>query len=161
MHVVPISYPQVIPKLWISVWVSHTFAKLQTLVGHVIVKSWSDGRSGKTPEGRWNIERDTEITLTSGLQLLDELLLKQWKDSDYQADFVAEAGQLVQRLWQALEDSGGSFEALVEVLTDHQADMYRRIGRALDINCAELVAGRITATPKGFVHRCSMEDPFK
>ena len=118
---------------------------------HVIVKTWSEGRSGKTPEGRWNIERDTEITLTSGLQLLDELLLKQWIDSDYTADFVAEAGQLVQKLWQALEDSGGSYDALVEVLTDHQEDMYRRIGRSLDIHCAELLAGRMTATPKGFV----------
>ena len=48
-----VGYPQVIPKLWISVWVSHTFAKLRTLVVHVIVKTWSDGRSGKTPEGRW------------------------------------------------------------------------------------------------------------
>ena len=89
--------------------------------------------------------------MTSGLQLLDELLLKQWIDSDYTADFVAEAGQLVQRLWQALEDSGGSYDALVEVLTDHQEDMYRRIGRSLDIHCAELLAGRMTATPKGFV----------
>ena len=45
-------YPQVIPKLWISVGVSHTFAKLRTLVVRVIVKTWSEGRSGKTPEGR-------------------------------------------------------------------------------------------------------------
>ena len=94
--------------------------------------------------------------MTSGLQLLHGLLLRQWKDSDYQADFVAEAGQLVQELLKALEDSGESIEALGKVLTDHQEDGYHRIGRALDINCAELVAGRIKATPKGFVHRSSM-----
>ena len=78
--------------------------------------------------------------MTSGLRLLDELLLKQWIDSDYTtADFVAEYDQLVQRLWQALEDWGWSFETLVEVLTDHQEDVYRQIGWTLDINCPELV----------------------
>ena len=145
-------YPQVIPKLWISVWVSHTFGKLRTLVVHVIVKAWSDGRSGKTPEGRWDIERDTEITLTSGLQLLHGLLLKQWKDSDYQADFVAGAGQLVQELLKALEDSGESMDALGKVLTDHQADSYYATQRTLDVYCAELLAGRMKATPEGFAH---------
>lgn len=122
---------------------------------HVIVKSWSERRSGKTPERRWDIERDTEITLTSGLQLLNELLLKQWKDSDYQADFVAEAGQLVGKLLKSLEDSGGSIEALGKVLTDHQADCYHDTGRTLDVYCAELLAGRMEATPKGFANVAS------
>ncbi len=93
--------------------------------------------------------------MTSGLQLLHELLLKQWKDSDYQADFVAEAGQLVQELLKALEDSGESIEALGKVLTDHQADGYHRTGRTLDVYCAELLAGRMKATPKGFAHVAS------
>ena len=75
--------------------------------------------------------------MTSGLQLLHGLLLKQWKDSDYQADFVAEAGQLVQELLKALEDSGESMEALGKVLTDHQADAYYGTQRTLDVYCAE------------------------
>ena len=90
--------------------------------------------------------------MTSGLQLLNELLLKEWKDSDYQADFVAEAGELVQELLKALEDSGESIEALGKVLTDHQADGYHRMGRTLDVYCAELLAGRMKATSKGFAH---------
>ena len=95
------------------------------------------------------------MTFTSGLQLLHGLLLKQWKDSDYQADFVAEAGQLVDGLLRALEDSGESIEALGKVLTDHQADGYHRMGRTLDVYCAELLAGRMKATPKGFAHVAS------
>ena len=93
--------------------------------------------------------------MTSGLQLLEGLLLKQWRDSDYQADFVAEAGELVGRLLRALEDSGESIEALGKVLTDHQADCYHDTGRTLDVYCAELLAGRIEATPKGFAHVAS------
>jgi len=120
-------------------------------VVHVIVKTWSERRSGKTPEGRWDIERDAEVTLTSGLQLLEGLLLQQWKDSDYQADFVAEAGELVCELLRAL-DSGESIEALGKVLTDHQADSHYATQRTLDVHCAELVAGRMEATPKGFAH---------
>ena len=100
--------------------------------------------------------------MTSGLQLLHELLLKQWKDSDYQADFVAEAGQLVQELLTALEDSiwmlsteEDCIEVLGQVLTDHQADAYYGTQRMLDIYCAELLAGRIKATPEGFAHVAS------
>ena len=129
---------------------------------HVIVKAWSDGRSGKTPERRWDIERDTEMTFTSGLQLLHGLLLKQWKDSDYQADFVAQAGQLVQELLTALEDSiwmlgseEDSMEVLGKVLTDHQVDAYYGTQRTLDVYCAELLAGRMKATPTGFAHVAS------
>lgn len=99
------------------------------------------------------------MTFTSGLQLLHGLLLKQWKDSDYQADFVAEAGQLVQELLKALEDSiwmlgseEDSIEVLGKVLTDHQADGYYATQRTLDVYCAELLAGRMEATPKGFAH---------
>ena len=90
--------------------------------------------------------------MTSGLQLLHGLLLKQWKDSDYQANFVAEAGQLVQELLKALEDSGESMEALGKVLTDHQVDSYYATQRTLDVYCAELLAGSMKATPEGFAH---------
>ena len=101
--------------------------------------------------------------MTSGLQLLQELLLKQWKDSDYQADFVAEAGQLVQELLTALEDSSCSMlsteedciEILGQVLTDHQADAYYGTQRTLVVYCAELLAGRMKATPEGFAHVAS------
>ena len=143
-------------------WLDLKSYELRTLVVHVIVKSWSDGRSGKTPERRWDIERDTEMTFTSGLQLLHGLLLKQWKDSDYQADFVAQAGQLVQELLTALEDSiwmlgseEDSMEVLGKVLTDHQVDAYYGTQRTLDVYCAELLAGRMKATPKGFAHVAS------
>ena len=103
------------------------------------------------------------MTFTSGLQLLHGILLKQWKDSDYQADFVAEAGQLVQELLTALEDSSCSLlsteedciEILGQVLTDHQADAYYGTQRTLDVYCAELLAGRMKATPEGFAHVAS------
>ena len=90
--------------------------------------------------------------MTSGLQLLEGLLLKQWRDSDYQADFVAEAGELVGRLLRALEDSGESIEALGKILTDHQVDGYQATQRTLDVYCEEVLAGRMKATPKGFAH---------
>ena len=99
------------------------------------------------------------MTFTSGLQLLHGILLKQWKDSDYQADFIAQAGQLVQELLTALEDSihmlsteEDSIEILGKVLTDHQADAYYGTQRTLDVYCAELLAGRMKATPEGFAH---------
>ena len=102
------------------------------------------------------------MTFTSGLQLLHGILLKQWKDSDYQADFVAKAGELVCELLKALEDSismlsteEDCIEVLGQVLTDHQADAYYGTQRTLDVYCAELLAGRMKATPKGFAHVAS------